>query len=116
HNSRATASAANVASDRNHCIGTLVLPIDTRLVREGETFRPVAKRRTQTCRTAMQRHMRLSHYACRTEQARDLADVEQNANRAARRAKFPRRDCCRPKTSPDWSNCRRRRGECWSIA
>src|SRR5580692_8085071 len=51
HNSRAKAIAANAASDRNHCMGTLVLPIDVQLVREGETFRPVAKRRTRTCRT-----------------------------------------------------------------
>src|SRR5580698_7691306 len=44
HSSRATASAANAATDRNHCMGTLVLPISVQLVREGETFRPVAKR------------------------------------------------------------------------
>src|SRR5580692_5174225 len=71
HNSRATAIAANAASDRNHCMGTLVLPIDVQLVREGETFRPVAKRRTRTCRTAMHRGTWFSHHACRTEQARN---------------------------------------------
>src|SRR5580704_18282642 len=82
------------------------------LVREGETFRPVAKRRTRTCRTAMVRRARFSHHASSTGQVRDLADAEQNASRAARRAKFLRHDCCRPKTSLDWSNYRRRRGEC----
>src|SRR5579864_8134058 len=46
HNSTATASAANAASDRNACMSTFVLPLDPPLVRESGTFRPVAKRRT----------------------------------------------------------------------
>jgi hypothetical protein len=86
------------------------------LVRCDAAGKPVAKRRTRRCRTANRRRGRAFAHARSTVQVRASVAAQKTTRRAARLARFPRRDCCRPKTSRAWSYHPRRRDGYWPAA